>query len=123
MIKKLCVLCASTPCIPQPVFHCFCTKSTLLVYCRPQSLQAFGFKSGTLMTQSKKTSRYVSYWTTEDVVKWMHKYAGVEGEKYASVFEQNGINGKLTFLHTSFRALFTYHDGRVGSTNWRVGSD
>lgn len=52
------------------------------------------------MTQSKKTSRYVSYWTTEDVVKWMHKYAGVEGEKYASVFEQNGINGHCLRIMT-----------------------
>lgn len=32
-------------------------------------------------------------WTVEDVVKWMHKYAGVEGEKYAALFEDNKING------------------------------
>ncbi|KAF7255344.1 hypothetical protein EG68_07419 [Paragonimus skrjabini miyazakii] len=41
----------------------------------------------------KRTSRYVLHWTVDDVVKWMRKYAGSEGEKYASLFEDNGING------------------------------
>ncbi|VEL28224.1 unnamed protein product [Protopolystoma xenopodis] len=48
----------------------------------------------------KKPLRYVLNWTVEDVLKWLHKYAGVQGEKYAYLFEENGVTGSCLRMMT-----------------------
>ncbi|KER23088.1 hypothetical protein T265_08944 [Opisthorchis viverrini] len=61
--------------------------------------------------QTKRTPRNVLHWTVEDVGKWMRKYAGPEGEKYAPLFEENAINGICLRMMTDEWAI------RIGVTD------
>ncbi|CAH8552462.1 unnamed protein product [Schistosoma turkestanicum] len=47
-----------------------------------------------------KRNRHVLNWTTEDVVKWLYRYASPVGAKYSKLFETNKINGMCLRLMT-----------------------